>query len=220
MKRIYNKVLALSALFALLFVTPSFGGTTNVGFAVDLTSIDASGTETLNGNSTSSSKEHSHDVAIPSLFIEREADNGVRIGIDYIPVDGAMGEESRADDDFGASGSTSVTRKAKADLQNHITVYLEVPFGSSSFYGRLGAVSVTIATDENLDSTGSTYPDEDVMGFNVGIGTEREFGNNGFIKAALNYIDYEDIELTSSSSNKITADADRVGLQISIGKKF
>ena len=54
MKRIHKAF--LSVLFALFFVTPSFGGTTNVGFAVDLTSIDASGTETLNGNSTSSSK--------------------------------------------------------------------------------------------------------------------------------------------------------------------
>jgi len=218
MKRIHKAF--LSVLFALFFVTPSFGGTTNVGFAVDLTSIDASGTETLNGNSTSSSKSHSHSVAIPSLFIEREGDSGVRIGLDYIPIDGAMGEESRSDDDYGASGSTSVTRKAKADLQNHVTVYLEVPLGSSNFYGRIGVASVTIATDENLDSTGSTYPDEDVMGFNLGIGTEREFGNNGFFKAALNYVNYEDVELTSSSSNKITADVDRLGFQLSVGKKF
>ena len=218
MKRIHKAV--LSILFALFFVTPSFGGTTNVGFAVDLTSIDASGTETLNGNSTSTSKSHSHSVAIPSLFIERESDSGVTIGLDYIPIDGAMGEESRSDTDYTTGDGASVTRKAKADLQNHVTVYLEVPLGSSNFYGRVGVASVTIATDENLDSTGSTYPDEDVMGFNLGIGTEREFGNNGFFKAALNYLNYEDVELTSSSSNKITADVDRLGFQLSFGKKF
>ena len=211
---------ALSFLFAMFFVSPSFGETTNVGFAVDLTSIDASGNETLAGNSTSSSKTHSHEVAIPSLFIEREASNGVRIGIDYIPIEGAMGEESRSDTDYTTGDGASVTRKAKADLKNHLTVYVEFPFGSSNFYGRLGAVSVTVATDENLDTTGSTYGDDDILGWNVGIGTEREFGNNNFIKAAVNYVDYEDVELTSSSSNKITANVDRVGLQLSVGKKF
>ena len=89
-----------------------------------------------------------------------------------------------------------------------------------SVYGRVGVASVTISTDEDLDTTGSTYGDDDIFGWNVGIGTEREFGNNNFIKAAVNYVDYEDVELTSSSSNKITADVDRVGLQISVGKKF
>ena len=207
-------------MFALFFVTPSFGGTTNVGFAVDLTSIDASGTETLNGNSTSSSKSHSHTVAIPSLFIERETDNGVRIGLDYIPIEGAMGEQSRSDTDYTTGDGASVTRKAKADLQNHVTVYLEVPLGSSNFYGRVGVASVTIATDENLDSTGSTYPDDDVMGYNIGLGHMRNIGTNGFLKITLNHVNYGDIELTSSSSNKITADADRTGLQFSFGKKF
>ena len=216
MKRI-NKAI-LSVFFALFFVTPSFGGTTNAGFAVDFTSIDASGTETLNGNSTSSSKSHSHDVAIPSLFIERETDAGIRIGLDYIPVEGAMGEESRSDTDYTTGDGASVTRKAKADLENHITLYTEIPI-SSNFFVRAGIVHVTISTDENLDSTGSTYPDEDVVGWNFGIGTERELGN-GFLKITLNHIDYGDIDLTSSSGNKITADADRTGLMLSYGKKF
>ena len=220
MKRIFKPVLGLSALFTLLFVTPSFGGTTNVGFAVDLTSIDASGTETLSGNSTSSSKSHSHDVAIPSLFIERESDSGVRVGLDYIPVEGAMGSESRADTDYTTGDGASVTRKAKADLKNHVTLYTEFPLGSSSFYGRAGITHVTISTDENLDSTGSTYPDDDVMGYNIGLGHIRDIGTNGFLKITLNHVNYGDIELTSSSSNKITADADRTGLQFSFGKKF
>ena len=220
MKRIFKPVLGLSALFALLFVTPSFGGTTNVGFAVDLTSIDASGTETLSGNSTSSSKSHSHDVAIPSLFIERESDNGIRIGLDYIPVEGAMGSESRADTDYTTGDGASVTRKAKADLKNHITLYTEIPLRGSDFFVRAGVVSVTVATDENLDSTGSTYPDDDVMGYNIGLGHMRDIGTSGFLKITLNHVNYGDIELTSSSSNKITADADRTGLQFSFGKKF
>ena len=218
MKRIHKTVLGV--LFAFLFVTPSFGGTTNVGFAVDLTSIDSSGKETLNGNSTSSSKSHSHDVAIPSLFIERESDSGVRVGLDYIPVEGAMGSESRSDTDYTTGDGASVTRKAKADLKNHVTLYTEFPLGSSSFYGRAGLTHVTISTDENLDTTGSTYPDADVFGFNLGVGHMRDLGTSGFLKIAINYVDYEDVELTSSSSNKIEADVDRMGLQLSIGKKF
>ena len=218
MKKIHKTVLGV--LFALLFVTPSFGGTTNIGLAVDLTSIDSSGSETLNGNSTASSKTHSHSVAIPSLFIEREADNGVRIGLDYIPVEGAMGSESRADTDYTTGDGASVTRKAKADLKNHITLYTEIPLRSSNFFVRAGVVSVTISTDENLDSTGSTYPDADVFGFNLGVGHMRDLGTSGFLKIAINYVDYEDVKLTSSSSNKIEADVDRMGLQLSIGKKF
>ena len=122
-----------------------------------------------------------------------------------------MGEESRADTDYTTGAGASVTRKAKADLENHITLYVEIPIGSSPFYGRVGVASVTISTDEDLDTTGSTYGDDDIFGFNVGIGAAREFGNNNFIKAAVNYIDYEEVELTSSSSNKITAYVDRVG---------
>ena len=129
MKKIKKTVLGF--LFAMFFVSPSFGGTTNVGFAVDLTSIDASGDETLAGNSTSSTKSHSHDVAIPSLFIEREGDNGVRVGIDYIPIEGAMGEESRADDDFGASGSTSVTSTFGGNYE------IIVPEGAYSVYSHV-----------------------------------------------------------------------------------
>ena len=53
MKKIKKTVLGF--LFAMLFVSPSFGGTTNVGFAVDLTSMTSNPLDVPINNSRSPS---------------------------------------------------------------------------------------------------------------------------------------------------------------------
>ena len=93
--------------------------------------------------------------------------------------------------------------------------------GNFSIYGKLGVQHATIKTLESLNS-GSTYPDEDVLGFTVGLGAKGDlaFGNNLYYKAEATYTDFEDYSADSSAGNKVEAELEDVAVKLSIGYKF
>ena len=79
----------------------------------------------------------------------------------------------------------------------------------------------TIVTLESLNS-GSTYPDEDVLGMTVGFGTRGDFGGNLYYKAEATYTDFEDYsaDSTSTPANKVEAELEDIAVKFSIGYKF
>ena len=83
--------------------------------------------------------------------------------------------------------------------------------------------SSTIKTLESLNS-GSTYPDQDLLGYTLGIGTKGDlaFGNNMYYKAEATYTDFEDYSADdeSSTGNKVEADLEDIAFKFSIGYKF
>ena len=65
-----------------------------------------------------------------------------------------------------------------------------------------------VSTDETLHT--SSYGDETINGFQYSIGK-----NSGNLRYELSYSDFDDISLTSSNGDKITADADNLMFKLS-----
>ena len=189
------------------------------GASLGYTQISADGTETEGGETNSA--EVSHDVFIPSIFVEYEFDR-LAIGLDYIPIDADVSEKTktRSDTETSVTGTattttTARTQSAQAEVTDHVTLYANYLL-TDSFYVKGGVASMTLNTVESL-GTGSTYGNEDVLGGVFGFGI-----TDGSSRFEFAYTDYEDISITSgvartgvSPNNKIDADLDTITLKYS-----
>ena len=184
--------------------------------------FDVSGTETTRTSNQKNTGSHSDEALVPELFIETITENGGAFGIAYIPTRN-MGSKSRSDtNDDGDTG----TYKAEAELDNVVQIYGDIPlseFAGYPVYAKVGIQHATIATLESLNS-GSTYPDEDVLGYTIGLGTKGDlpYGANMYYKAEATYTDFEDYEANDldGTGNKVEADLEDIAVKFSIGYKF
>jgi len=190
---------------------------------------DADGNEAAPG-------DHTEEALIPSLFVEYNLGeignigDGWVVGLDYIPVKPEIGDETRTTRDIQKdeieADNTQVTQKAKADLKFHTTLYVETPGFWGGFYGKAGGIMTLLQTEENLGS-GSSYPNETILGAVAGIGFKRYMGNL-VTKLEASYTAYETINVNASSNDstntigggKITADPEALALSFSIGYAF
>ena len=190
---------------------------------------DADGNEAAPG-------DHTEEALIPSLFVEYNLGeignigDGWVIGLDYIPIKPELGDETRTTTDLGinqiAASATTVTQKAKADLKYHTTLYVETPGFWGGFYGKAGGIMTLLQTEESLD-TGSSYPNETILGAVAGVGFKRYMGNL-VTKLEASYTAYETINVNARSDDptetigagKITADPEALALSFSIGYAF
>ena len=183
--------------------------------------FDVSGTETTRQSSEKNTGSHSDEAIVPELFFESINDEGFAVGLSYIPTR-EMGSKSRSD--TNTRGDTG-TYTAKAELDNVIQFYADIPTPASvmgyDIYAKVGIQHATIVTLESLNS-GSTYPDEDVLGMTVGFGTRGDLGGNLYYKADLTYTNFEDYEEsdTAGTGNKVVAELEDVALKFSVGYKF
>ena len=65
-----------------------------------------------------------------------------------------------------------------------------------------------VKTEDNLHT--SNYGDQDINGFQYAIGK-----NSGNLRYELSYSDFEDMSITSSNGDKVTADADDLMFKLS-----
>ena len=183
--------------------------------------FDVSGTETTRQSAEKNTGSHSDEAMVPELFFETLNDEGFAVGLSYIPTR-EMGSKSRSD--TNTAGDTG-TYTAKAELDNVIQFYADIPTPASvmgyDIYAKVGIQHATIVTLESLNS-GSTYPDEDVLGMTVGFGTRGDLGGNLYYKAEATYTDFEDYaaDSTSSPANKVEAELEDIAVKFSIGYKF
>ena len=187
--------------------------------------LDASGTETTRTSGQKNTGSHSEDAVVPELFIETITEKGGAFGIAYIPTR-SMGSKSRSDTSTTGDGQDTGTYKAEAELDNVIQIYGDIPLTDLAgfpIYAKVGVQHATIATLESLNS-GSTYPDQDVFGFTLGLGTKGDLplGNNLYYKADVTYTDFEDYSANDEdgTGNKVEADLEDVAVKFSIGYKF
>ena len=211
----------ITILLSFLFISfQSAKAEMGVGITGALHMLDASGTETTKHSSEKNNGSHEEDAAVLELFAEAILDSGSTVGIAYIPTRD-MGSKSRSD--TNSEGDTG-TYKAAAELDNVVQVYTDIalPYDvyGSSLYLKVGIQHATITTLESLNS-GSSYPDEDVLGYTFGLGTKGDlpYGNNLYYKADLTYTDFEDYEATSAG-NKVVAELEDVAVKLSLGYKF
>ena len=185
------------------------------GVALQTGNLSTSGTETEGTAADTSNRSKSFDEFFvgADIFIEHISDNGLTLGLSYVPLDIEIGSGKRTDvDGDDPAENDDGTRKASADVSDLITLYTNVPMGTNGWYGLLGAHFTTITTSETLPN--SSYGDEDIMGLQVGFGKR-----DGNAKIELAYSDFEDISISSSggNTNKVTADADALTLRFSYG---
>ena len=122
-----------------------------------------------------------------------------------------------AEDAAGSGSSGSVTYSANAEVENYMNYYVEMPL-SGAAYVKLGFSQIDVITKEDQDHEGS-YGDETLDGVNYGVGFKGMYGNYQW-KIAYEATDWDELSLTSTTSNKITADLDVDELAVSVGYRF
>ena len=209
-----RKIIAI--IFSLLFLN----GVANAGMGVSFMAgqFNTDGTEKeFSGKEgpESNSKSIEETFYGASIFLEGTNDDGITFGIDYVPLALELGSGSRTDTAGATAGggaeNDSGTRKASADVENLITLYSNVPVGSSDFYGLLGVHYAEVTTTETL--VNGTYGNKDLFGAQIGFGAKK-----GNVKYELSYSDFESISLASTSGKStVTADADALTFKIAVG---
>ena len=216
-KSIRVLVLVLGAMF--LSTGAIAGGAFGITAAV--TEVDASGYEQLKTSGNKTTHSASETVGVPSVWFEFTGDdNGLTVGLDFIPVSAEVGSGSNTgDDDAETSGTNTVT----VDFKNHITLYAEKTIGSGGFYIKGGFSHVTLETNDSV-STGAKYGDESISAVRLGLGVKRDLGTSWLGKIELEQADYDSATFKSTGSDAVTTveleDLDTTALRISLGKKF
>ena len=180
--------------------------------------LNADGTETEGTAADTSVRSKSFDELFygADLFAEVVGGNGFTVGLSYIPVDIEIGSGSRTDTAVatakGGAENDTGTRTASADVTDLVTLYTNIPMGSSGWYALLGGHLATVTTSETLPN--SSYGDEDIFGYQVGLGMR-----SGNRKIELSYSDFEDISIdaTGGGTNSVSANADSLQLRLSYG---
>ena len=212
----------ITSISSLLLVTMvSAKAEIGIGISGAMHLIDGTGSETTRTSNEVNSGSHDETATVPEVFIEAINDNGLAVGISYIPTRD-MGSKSRTDV-ADATGREAGTYTAKAELDNVIKLYTDIPAGSIAGYPtyvHLGVQHVTLTTLESLNS-GATYPNKDLLGATVGLGTKGDlpFGNNLYYKGEVTYTNFETYE-ADGAGNKVSADLEDYAARLSIGYKF
>jgi hypothetical protein len=210
----------ITSISSLLFLTlVSAKAEMGIGISGAMHLIDGTGSETTRTSNQVNSGSHDETATVPEVFIEAISDNGLAVGISYIPTRD-MGSKSRSD--TNSEGDTG-TYKATAELDNVFKFYTDIPAGSIAGYPtyvHLGIQHVTLSTLESLNS-GATYPNKDLLGATVGLGTKGDlpFGNNLYYKGEVTYTNFETYE-ADGAGNKVSADLEDYAARLSIGYKF
>ena len=227
----------ITILATLMLTTMSINFAKAEGFAVGVTGaynkIEADGQETeatVSGvTSEITKKSVSNDVFTGSVFGEYSfanvsyADSGITLGVRYTPGSADVSDRvlSRTDTSAGADVAAEAdtgTYKAQASVEKYINYYLDIPL-YKSMYVKAGWSQIDVITEESSTSTIGSYGNATLDGVNYGIGVKGENGNIVW-KLAYEATNFDTLNLTSSTSNKIKADLDTSEVNLSVGYKF
>ena len=204
----YLKTL-LGALTITTFTVSSAYSGMGVSFMYGMVETDGTETErTVSGvTSETNSKSISENYFGGSIFAETEY-AGLTLGLDVVPFKIKLGDGKRTDTTSDANESTQEdgTVSAEASLDYLTTIYAHYPIGD--WYAGLGYHITKVTSDEKLHT--SSYGNQDINGLQYAIGK-----NSGSLRYELSYSDFDDISLTSSNGDKITADADNLMFKLS-----
>jgi len=230
-----NKII-ITAIATIMLGTSAFAGSVQLGAKLSQNFIEASGTETTTAGSVSGGAANSNStsvdnsVTIGSLFGEYSLDssiwgeegNEITFGANYVfgeaDVSDVTSSRTEVAEDAAGSGSTgTVTYSANAIVENYINYYVEMPLAGSA-YVKLGFSQIDVLTREDPDHHGS-YGDATLDGVNYGVGIKGLYGPYQF-KLSYETTDWDDLSLTSTTSNKVTADLDNDELALSVAYRF
>ena len=223
-----NKIAKLSAASLLLASVsiPALADNYNIGWSGAYGNFEASGSQTKD----SVKKNQSGDAEFPfaSIFIEynktmsKEWD--VAFGLDYIPFSTEIEDRSDSDTDIATGQSVTGTRNAKLDLKNHFTAYIQPSYNLGNGLAVFGKVGYSHADLEiktaALSNQGTLNKKDDLEGYLVGLGVQKNIDKTMFVRFEANYTDYDTVTYTNSSGTIFRADPELWTAKISIGKSF
>ena len=220
------KKILLGLVMSIALIGTSYAGSFGVGVQGSLAHVQADGKETTSAgtNGTANTNNASTDAlaGIASIFADYEFDNGIILGLEYVPgaADVSDKTHSRTETAQGVSGtdaSGSVTRTADAEIENFNTLYIEYPI--DNMFVKLGYAQLDVNTKENAITSSGTYGNATLDGYSLGAGVNGSIGDY-FTKTSVEYTDFEDLKLTSTTSNTIKADLDVLEFKFAVGKRF
>jgi len=219
----------LIGLFIAMF---SFGSASadagvNIGISGNGAIFGATATETDVSTSETDTESEIMGAGYVSVFIEKEL-GPVFVGIDYVTnsleteeTESLRNDCTDAQSCVGSGGGfTQQTQKVKVEFEDLTSIYAGVTL-FDNFYAKAGAMSVDITTKETL-GTGGSYGNTSMDGVMVGVGGQAELPNGMFIRGEANYMEFDAVELVSSTSQaKVRIDGiDGVAAKISVGAAF
>ena len=204
----YFKILFSAAALSVFTLSSAYSG---MGVSLMYGQVETDGTETertvsgVTSETTNASRSEKYFGG--SVFFEGDV-GPITLGLDVVPLKIKLGDGSRTDTTSDANETTQEdgTVKAEATLDYLTTIYAHYPIGD--WYAGLGYHMTDVSTDETLHT--SSYGDQSINGIQYAIG--KTAGN---LRYELSYSDFDDISLTSSNGDKITADADNLMFKLS-----
>ena len=210
----------------------------NVGASASYGSIDGTARDTQAGPTGRVSQTRgatSGDAEFPfgSIFAEYaktiDKDLDLIIGLDYVPFKAEIDSKSFADTNViqrteEAGTTTAGTRKAKLELENYATLYLQPTFkvgGGTAVYGKVGYIHGDVKISGSNTATGSTINATDTLnGYVVGLGVQHNINKNVFVRLEGSFTAHDDVTATDSLGTKFTADSELIAGKLSIGYSF
>ena len=225
-----NKIAKLSAASLLLASVsiPALADNYNIGLSGSYGKFEASGNQTKDGVT----KNESGDSQFPfaSIFVEynktmsKEWD--VAFGLDYIPISAEIDSRSGADvgGDLTGASTTQGNKNATLELKNHATIYVQPSYNLGNglaVFGKVGYSHADLKVTSANTATGSTLDKkDDLEGYLVGIGLQKNIDKSMFVRFEANYTDYDTVTYTNSRGTVFTANPELWTAKISVGKSF
>lgn len=230
--------LASVALLLTSVTSTAFADNWNIGASASYGNIDGTARDTQLDNrtnqtvgQTSGATGGDADFPFASIFLEyaktMDKDLDIILGLDYVPFKAEIDSKSFADNDRRAGGddlNASGTRKAKLELENYATLYLQPTYkigGGTAVFGKVGYIHGDVKISGSNTATGSTINATDTLnGYVVGLGVQHNINKNVFVRLEGNFTAHDDVTATDSKGTKFTADSELIAGKLSIGYSF
>lgn len=225
-----------TALLLTSISSAAFADNWNVGASASYGNLDGTASDTQVGPSgtvaqTRGAKSGDADFPFASIFVEyaKTMDKNLDIifGLDYVPFKAEIDSKSFADSDRRDGGedlNASGTRKAKLELENYATLYLQPTYkigGGTAVFGKVGYIHGDVKISGSNTATASTINATDTLnGYVVGLGVQHNINKNVFVRLEGNFTAHDDVTATDSKGTKFTADSELIAGKLSIGYSF
>jgi opacity protein-like surface antigen len=232
-----KKITKLSGVALLLTSISSlaFADNWNIGASASYGNIDGTANDTQTTTAgptvaqTRGARGGDADFPFASIFVEyaktMDKNLDIILGLDYVPFKAEIDSKSFADTSVEAGPTADTgTRKAKLELENYATLYLQPTYkigGGTAVFAKVGYIHGDVKISGSNTATGSTINATDTLnGYVVGLGVQHNVNKNVFVRLEGNYTDHDNVTATDSKGTKFTADSELIAGKLSIGYSF
>jgi opacity protein-like surface antigen len=232
-----KKITKLSGVALLLTSISSvaYADNWNIGASASYGNFDGTSNDTQTTTAgptvaqTKGARSGDADFPFASIFVEyaktMDKDLDIILGLDYVPFKAEIDSKSFADTSLeGGPTDATGTRKAKLELENYATLYLQPTYkigGGTAVFGKVGYIHGDVKISGSNTATGSTINATDTLnGYVVGLGVQHNINKNVFVRLEGSYTDHDNVTATDSKGTKFTADSELIAGKLSIGYSF